>query len=90
MYTPDGTAQDSVVNSELLRISQVLNDLTEDVFTIYYAEPEKPRVGMVKNADGVEWNPGGGAGLYFYNGNQWILLSSQYNADESLAYFLDY
>lgn len=36
--------------------------------------PVKPREGMVANADGTNWNPGGGAGLYQYLAGAWVKL----------------
>lgn len=34
-------------------------------------EPSKIKAGMVVNADGTNWNPGYGAGLYLYIGSGW-------------------
>lgn len=36
--------------------------------------PKKPRAGMIALADGVNWNPGSGAGFYGYRGSAWVLL----------------
>jgi hypothetical protein len=36
--------------------------------------PTKPREGMVALADGVNWNPGAGAGFYGYRSAAWHLL----------------
>lgn len=36
--------------------------------------PEKPRLGDIRLADGVNWNPGGGAGVYCYYGSTWNRL----------------
>lgn len=36
--------------------------------------PAKPSEGTVANADGTNWNPGGGAGLYQYLGGAWVKL----------------
>lgn len=33
--------------------------------------PPKPRMGMVVYADGTNWNPGSGAGVYVYTGTSW-------------------
>jgi len=37
-------------------------------------EPTKPRNGMVVLADGTNWNPGSGAGVYAYYGAAWVKL----------------
>jgi hypothetical protein len=34
-------------------------------------EPGKLSEGMVRYADGTEWNPGAGKGLYVYDGQGW-------------------
>ena len=41
-----------------------------------HVEPEKPRIGMVVYADGTDWNPGSGVGLYVYQAAGWKLLLS--------------
>ncbi len=34
--------------------------------------PDKPRNGMLVEADGTNWNPGSGAGLYIYRSGAWV------------------
>jgi hypothetical protein len=36
--------------------------------------PERPAEGMLRYADGTAWNPGGGKGVYVYNGTAWVKL----------------
>lgn len=36
--------------------------------------PDKPRSGDLRYADGTNWNPGSGAGIYFYDGASWTKL----------------
>lgn len=36
--------------------------------------PAKPRDGDIRYADGTSWNPGGGAGIYWFNGTTWTKL----------------
>ena len=36
--------------------------------------PVKPRTGMVVFANGVDWNPGSGAGVYVWTGSAWSKL----------------
>lgn len=36
--------------------------------------PAKPRAGDVRYADGTNWNPGSGAGIYAYFGGAWNKL----------------
>lgn len=37
------------------------------------AEPKKPRKGIIVYADGTNWNPGSGEGVYVYKSG-WVLL----------------
>ncbi len=46
------------------------------LLTIQNVEPERPQEGMVANADGVNWNPGHGKGLYEYLAGRWSPLFS--------------
>lgn len=60
------------VIEELRRIATAF-DLVLDVDKLNVA-PDKPRDGMIRYADGSNWNPGSGAGLYIYKGSSWVLL----------------
>lgn len=42
--------------------------------------PTDPRQGMIKFADGVNWNPGGGQGFYGYDGTGWVKLDDLGNS----------
>lgn len=44
------------------------------VFSVHDMEPRKPREGMVVMADGTNWNPGSGVGLYRYTGGSWVKI----------------
>ena len=39
-----------------------------------HAAPAKLLVGMIVWADGTDWDPGSGAGVYWYDGSTWNLL----------------
>lgn len=40
-----------------------------------HAAPERPRTGTIVYADGTDWNPGSGEGLYVYDsGGNWVAL----------------
>lgn len=43
-------------------------------FTVVYQEPGRKRAGLVVYADGTQWNPGSGEGLYVYKSTGWTLL----------------
>lgn len=36
--------------------------------------PAKPRAGLLVEADGTNWNPGSGAGLYVYRAGAWVFI----------------
>ena len=59
---------------ELYRISAVLSILISGFTTKVYAEPTRPRDGDIVLADGTEWNPGSGEGVYCYYNNTWNKL----------------
>lgn len=68
-YTPRHIGEQEEVTSgyllqELLRISQVINLILEGNHEILHREPDNPAVGMTVFADGTNWNPGYGAGVY--------------------------
>lgn len=39
-----------------------------------HVAPVKPRTGMIVLADGTDWNPGGGQGVYAYYAGAWNKL----------------
>jgi len=39
-----------------------------------HVEPDRPRDGDIVLADGVNWNPGSGAGYYGYQSAAWTFL----------------
>lgn len=36
--------------------------------------PERPQEGMIVKADGTNWDPGAGAGIYVYQSGTWVKL----------------
>lgn len=51
------------------------NETTEVYFRPVNRQPDKIRDGLVAFADGTNWNPGTGQGLYEYRGGAWHKLS---------------
>lgn len=77
MYIPhlppagiDPTLND-YLQSELQSISEQLMQIIGGGLPKLYEEPAKPREGIFANADGVQWNPGAGAGIYVYHNSTW-------------------
>jgi hypothetical protein len=54
------------------RIAAVLNE--KDSLESTYVVPAKPSDGMIRYADGSNWNPGEGEGVYAYYQGQWRKL----------------
>lgn len=76
-YTPEeapigGNIEDLVayLRRELLRISGAFQYETI-VLKELHNEPAKPSEGELANADGTDWNPGHGAGIYVYLNGTW-------------------
>ena len=49
------------------RLAAALNALAAMKLERQYAPPDKPRDGALYLADGVEWDPGSGRGVYCYD-----------------------
>ena len=64
------------VLDELRHLSDALSELETDtvLLTEWNAEPDKLYNGLVAYADGTNWNPGSGRGVYAYESGSWALL----------------
>lgn len=72
---PDAKALAQYVNDELQAVAQSQGDTVDFVqFNVLHVAPKRPREGMVAWADGTDWAPGVGAGLYQYVGGAWAKL----------------
>ena len=80
MYTPrlpPGNPEDLLpyLDDEHNRIASVLNDSLIGQRDILYKPPIRLRPGLVVYADGTDWNPGSGEGLYRYNlAGVWVFI----------------
>lgn len=68
--TPAETARWAL--DELARVAAALALVQE--FDPLHTAPLKPRRGLVVYADGTDWDPGSGEGLYRYNGTVWVFV----------------
>lgn len=82
-YVPESVPKGATVDEalswvlqELQRASNVINNLADGKTITLHAAPEKLIDGMIRKADGTDWNPGAGAGTYVYDGATagWIKL----------------
>lgn len=62
------------VDDELRKVAAALALLSDGHIDKTYSPPSKPRDGDIRYADGASWDPGGGSGIYFYNGSSWVKL----------------
>lgn len=82
MYSPGPLNDNSLealrdfVLEELQRLSNVLfaMQVQQIQLTELHVAIAKPREGMVVFADGTDWNPGSGRGVYVYSSSAWVKL----------------
>ena len=56
-------------------IRTVLDLVRDGHLDVQNEAPEKPQQGDIRYADGTNWNPGSGEGIYFYNAaGAWVKL----------------
>lgn len=55
------------IMEEYRRLAAFLQIVAQGQLEISNVAPVKPRGGMVRIADGTNWNPGGGRGVYWYD-----------------------
>lgn len=72
-----GPHKDFALHAEFMRIEQASQRADPFLLLQYlHAEPAKMRAGMIVLADGTDWDPGSGAGLYRRSEDNasWILV----------------
>jgi len=63
------------VEDELRAVEDAQAETQELDLREIFREPERPRNGMIVQADGTQWNPGQGRGAYVYLNGAWVKLS---------------
>ena len=63
------------VEDELRAVEDAQAETQELDLREVFREPERPRNGMIVQADGTQWNPGQGRGVYAYLNGAWVKLS---------------
>lgn len=72
-----GTTVEAVaawISRELLQLERTFRELDEVQLVELHVEPERPRDGLTVFADGTDWNPGSGQGIYTYYASAWHKL----------------
>ena len=64
------------LRDELQQISAAFAALAAGHLDVEHVAPPKPRDGDIRYADGTNWNPGSGVGIYYFKGatSAWVLL----------------
>ena len=78
------------VGRELDRVSEVVNNQADGHIDKVHVEPPRPRTGDIRYADGTDWNPGQGEGLYYYDGTRWVSYGSGASGSGAYGQFVDY
>jgi hypothetical protein len=75
-YSPDPVPADlpdsarRYLDAEFHRIAALFQILQGGMhLDVSYSVPPKARAGDIVRADGVQWNPGSGEGIYYLNGS---------------------
>lgn len=72
----DPTQLQRYLRAEGAKISATFAALAAGHLDVEYKAPAKPRDVDLRVADGVQWNPGGGKGLYAYSAGVWTLIKA--------------
>lgn len=59
---------------ELQRVAGAFTAAQTPTIPVLTAAPAKPVTGQMAIADGTNWNPGSGRGLYYYDGG-WVFIA---------------
>ena len=79
-YRPDPIQTQSLeelvawVNRELNRVGVAMEEKLDRIIPTAHSAPAKPRTGLTVLADGVNWDPGSGQGVYTYYNGLWNKL----------------
>lgn len=65
----------SWIRGLVLRIQEAINSPVDGViYRPLHVEPKKLTEGLTVEADGTDWDPGSGAGLYIYRSGAWVFI----------------
>ncbi len=67
--------EEGFISDELSKISFAIDQVSMGHLDVQNVAPDKPRQGDLRYADGTNWNPTGGEGIYFFNAaGAWVKL----------------
>jgi len=78
-YAPAPVPQDpellpQYLQTELLKLKSVIRSVIEGGVEVYHTAPDRVWDGRMVLADGSDWDPGYGEGVYVYYAGDWQLL----------------
>ena len=71
-FRPEPT--DEITLEWLMRQLYLIADEEYHDHEVLHVAPPKVKVGMIRYADGTDWNPGSGEGAYVYTSAGWSKL----------------
>lgn len=88
-YAPGAVPRDSkslqrFLQDEFKKIQNAVNAVALGHLDETHVSPAKPREGDIRLADGTNWNPGSGSGMYFYQDSAWNFLTSVASGSSSI------
>lgn len=66
---------EDVVYRELTRIKEALDAVDAVILPKLHVEPTKVLEGQLAYADGTDWDPGAGQGIYQWRTSAWVLIN---------------
>lgn len=92
IYSPDPIPTQAQVDAvlgnwlieELKRVGDFSTQAAQGRFKVLNVAPLKPREAQIAYADGINWNPGYGKGLYAFNGTYWIPIQMPLSSIDNL------
>lgn len=73
--------------TELKRLGSILYNQATFRLERIHEEPQRPRVGDIRYADGSDWEPGQGENIYWYDGTNWIAMSGSGGAGDYAQFY---
>jgi len=81
-YNPSATSATTIsdlrnwISNELIRVANAFTtEAQTTTLPVLSAAPAKPQIGQVVFADGTNWNPNSGRGLYYYDTSGWVHIA---------------
>lgn len=81
-YNPSSSSATNIsdlrnwISNELVRVSNAFSTQSQTTqLPVLTVAPAKPQIGQVVFADGTNWNPSAGRGLYYYDTSGWVHIA---------------